>query len=162
MKNYQVLELADKLNKNLENFKHLRGAKFAYTLIKNTNLLSDEIKTVQLLAVASDRYKQYESDRIELCQRLCKKDTHGNLITKDLGNGMHEYNIDLDSKDWIDGISSLQEEYKEDITNYNQQVNDYNSFLNKDTNLIFHKMDFDDVPSDISLEMMAIIEPFIN
>jgi len=162
MKNYQVLELADKLNKNLDNFKHLRGAKFAYTILKNTNLLSDEIKTIQALSAASDRYKQYESERIELCQSLCKKDKEGNLITTNLGNGMYEYSIDLNSKEWLDGIAKLQEEYKDDITKYSQQISDYNVFLNKDTTLSFFKMTFEDVPSDISLEMMTIIEPFIT
>lgn len=162
MKNYQVLELAEKLNKNLESLKHLRGAKFAYTILKNTNLLNEEVKTIQLLANASDGYKEYESNRINLCQTLCEKDSDGNLITKDLGNGLYEYKIDLSSKKWLDGISSLQEKYKSEIEKYSQQVSDYNIFLNKETDIEFFKMKFDDVPSDISLEIMSIIEPFIE
>lgn len=162
MKNYKILELSERINFYSQSLKNLKGAKFAYTIVKNIAILQEEAKTMSSLIQQTDSYKEYEKERVALCEQFSKKEDDGSIAKKDLGNGRFEYVIDMQDPAWISAITSLNTKYKSDIEEYDKKITDYNKFLNDESTITLNTLGFDDIPSDISVELMAVIEPFIN
>lgn len=162
MKNYELYSLADSISKNLESLKYLKGAKFTYSIIKNIELIEKEIEILNKMSKPSEDFEKYDKDRLELCEKLSQKDGDGNSIKKDLGNGNFEYILDTTSKEWIEGANTLRDKYQVTIKNRETQIINYNEILNKDIELKFNEISLDDIPDDVTLELMNILKVFIK
>ena len=163
MKNSEVLQLNSKLNFYSKELRNLKGAKFSYGLIKNTNILQKECKDIMDIVAASDEYKAYDAKRIELCNKHAKKDDKGEILKKNLrDDGTYDYDIDINDPKWIADIDQLKQSNKAVIEEQDRKIEEYNKFLDKESIVEFFKMDLDDVPDEISVELMATIETFIK
>lgn len=163
MKNYDMFVLADQLAQNLERLKSLKGAKFTYGILKNIDTLEKEVKFIAETAKPTEEFNTYEKARITLCETHAKKDDKGEILKKEVpGTGQFEYDIDTTSKEWVDAIDVMKETYKEVIANRDEQLKQYNELLSADCEIVFTLIKLDDVPNEISMDLMKIIKPFIK
>lgn len=163
MKNSQVLELHEKIKFYSSNLKDLKGAKFSYALIKNTSILEKEAEVILKAGESPAEYAKYDEERNDLCQKFAKKDESGNVLKKNVQeNGTFEYDIDLTDSKWIAEFNLLQEKYKSVLEENRKIKEDWFKFLAEDSNVEFHKISLDVIPDTISVELMALLEPFLQ
>lgn len=164
MKNYDLFMLADQLANNIEKLKALKGAKFTFGILKNIDILEKEIKLFSEYMKPSDAYMVYDKARVALCETHCAKDEKGELLKKEAqpGSGSFEYEIDTKSPAWLEAIEGLKTEYAETIAARDEQIAEYNKLLDAETELELHKIKLDDVPNDISLDLMRVVKVFIK
>lgn len=160
MKNIDLFVLGESLKENLESLKQLKGAKFTFMITKNIDILENEMKRISSHVNPTEKYKEFENKRIELCVNFCKKDENNNLIYKTIDNSQ-EYDIDITDSKWIDSINKLKDEYNDSIKIRDKQINDYNKLLDENTDIIFNKINIDDISDDVSLEHMLLLKSFI-
>jgi len=161
MKNIEVLNLVESLNSNAEELKKLKGAKFAYCIIKNIEALNSEAKIIQSIHTISDKYKEYDSKRIEICEKYADRDDNGEIIKNYITEKSFEYKLDLSNQEFINEMESLAREYNDTLVESNEKTLEYNRFLMSESGINFTKIDIDSIPNDISVELLAIIRPFI-
>ena len=163
MKNSDVLQLNSKLNFYSKDLRNLKGAKFSYGLIKNTNILQKECKDIMAIVAATDDYKAYDAKRLELCNKYAKKDDKDQIIRKNLReDGTFDYDIDTTDPNWLKDIADLKEANKSVIDEQDKKIEEYNAFLDNESTIELFQIGIDDVPNDINVELMAVIEPFIK
>jgi hypothetical protein len=163
MKNYDLFVLAEQLANNIDRLKALKGAKFTYGILKNIEVLEKEVKMIMETSKPSDDFLAYDKARVALCEEFAK-DENGEIRKKEnpATPGQFEYDIDVESKEWKDAIVKMKEDYKEVLEAREEQIKQYNELLQADFDVELYKIKLDDVPNDISLELMKIIKPFIK
>ena len=164
MTNQELFMLAQGLANNLTHLKALKGAKFTYGITKNMDLIQKEMDLINDIIKPSDELKEYDDIRVKLCEKFAKKDENGEYIKIESipGSGQFEYDIDQESEEWKTAIEKIKTEHKTILDERDEQIKEYNNLLYSDINIEFHKIKLDDVPTDISLELMQIIKPFIE
>lgn len=163
MKNSEVIQLNNKISSYIKPLKDLKGAKFSYALIKNTELLQKEVKDIAAVITPTEAYQAYDKARVALCESFAKKDEKGNVIRKNLReNGQFDYDIDVNDEAFKAAVENLKEEHKDAIKEQDEKILEYNKFLDEESTVSFHKISISDVPNDISVELMSVIEPFIQ
>jgi hypothetical protein len=80
--NNQILVLNQLLKSNL--LSTLTGAKLNYALLKNINKIEKETEDIKKIVNPSDRYKEFDKKRIDICQLYCEKDEKGENIKKQI------------------------------------------------------------------------------
>lgn len=156
--------LADQLANNLERLKSLKGAKFTYGILKNIDILEKEVKFIMETSKPSEEFSTYDKARIALCELHAKKDDKGEIVKKELqpGTGQFEYVIDTESIEWKAGIIELKEKYQTVIDARDQQLKEYNELLELDSTITLFQINLNDVPNEISLDLMKILKAFIK
>jgi hypothetical protein len=164
MTNYELFVLADQLANNIEKLKALKGAKFTYGVLKNIDIIEKEIKILTDSAKPSEAFLAYDKKRVLLCEEFAGKDEKGEVKKKAVAGSQNqfEYDIDTESEAWLSAIDALKSENKEIIDLRDEQVKEYNEMLSIDSAVVFHQIKLDDVPNDISLDLMKIVKPFIK
>lgn len=164
MKNYDMFVLADQLTNNLERLKALKGAKFTYGLLKNIEILETEVKSVMAFAKTTDEFMLYDKTRIALCEKYAKKDDTGMILKKAVSGGSNqfEYDIDVESVEWKTAIALLREENVSVIETRDEQLKQYNELIEADSDIVLSLINLDDVPNDITLDLMKIIKIFVK
>lgn len=163
MKNSDVLQLNNKLNFYSKELRNLKGAKFSYGIIKNTNILQKECKDIVAVVTTTDEYKAYDTKRLELCEKFARRDDKGEIVKiNQKENGTYDYDININDPLWIEAIETLKTENKSVIEEQDKKIDEYNAFLDAESAVEFHKIDINDVPDDINVELMSIIEVFIK
>lgn len=163
MKNSDLLQLNNKINHYIKPLKDLKGAKFSYALIKNTEILQKETKDILAIVTPNEAYQAYDKARVTLCESFAKKDDKGNIIRKNMReNGQFDYDIDVNDVAFKMAVEQLKEEHKDAIKEQDEKIAEYNKFLDEESTVSFHKISISDVPNDISVELMSVIEPFIQ
>jgi len=137
---------------SLNNLGDLKGVKFAYTIIKNKEKLEEEIKMLEEVVKPSDEFSKYETERIELCELHCEKDEKGEAIVED-----DKYKI-IDEDKFDGELESLKQSYIEHITEREAQIKDYNTMLDDEMEMDFAKVNFEELPTDISTAQLESIE----
>lgn len=165
MTNYELFVLAEQLGSNIEKLKALRGAKFTYGVLKNIDVIEKEVKFIADIAKPSDDFLAYDKKRVALCEEFAGKDESGQVKKKLVpggASGQFEYDIDTESDVWLAAIDGLKLENKDVIDTRDEQVKAYNDMLKIDATVAFHMIDLDEVPNDISMDLMRLIRPFIK
>ena len=164
MKNYDLFVLADQITVNLERLKNLKGAKFNFCLLKNIDLLEKECKILQETVKPSEDFLAYDKARVTLCEEYCAKDENGGLLKKEnpQNPGQFEYDIDTKSQEWTNAIDKLKQDNLSILTSRDEQIVQYNELLDAQSDIEFAKVKIDDVPNDITLELMKLIKSFIK
>jgi len=164
MKNYDLFVLAEQLAQNIERLKALKGAKFTYGILKNIDILEREVKTIMEMSKPTEDFLAYDKERIALCEKFAEKDASGELVKKEVANspGQFEYVIDTTSAEWISAIEKLKADNSEVLKSRDEQIAQYNELLQSDFDVQLALIKLDDVPNDISLDLMKIIKPFIK
>lgn len=140
----------------LSNVTELRGVKFAYTLIKNKKKIEEEIKILEEVVKASDDFSIYENERIRLCEIYCEKDDNGKPVILE-----NKYKI-LNVENFDNELNSLKEKHMSSILERERQINEYNKMLEEDIDINLSKIDFIDIPIDITTTQLESIEFMVN
>lgn len=162
MRNIEILNLVEALNNNIEELKKLKGAKFAYAIIKNLETLNTESKVIQSVYTISDEYKEYDKARVDLCERYADKDENGQPIKNYITDKSFEYKLDLTNQVFISAMDELTQKYKDSIITNNEKSLEYNKFLMEESTIKFTDIDFSTIPDDISVELLSVIKPFVK
>jgi len=162
MKKAELLDLQEKITFYSKELKDLKGAKFSYAIIKNSAMLQKECEAIIEAGKSPASYLEYDQERVKLCEMLAKKDENGQPIKKNQKGESFEYDIDLTSPQWTTEFNALQEKHKAAIEENKKVKNDWIQFLNTESEIQFHKIKLEDVPDSISVEIMSLIEPFLD
>lgn len=156
MKNKDILTLNEAL-KSL----NLKGAKFAYVVARNIEVLKPEITALVEAAKQSDEYKEYEAKRVEICKEHAEKDENNEPVLINKGTVSEEYKI-ADQKSFEASLKKLNDENKEVIRAREKQIEEFNSLLEENKDINFHKVSLKDVPDEITSQEMASIISIIE
>lgn len=144
------------LYKRLPSLKDLKGVKLAYTIVRNTKKLEEEINIYQELFKPSEKFLEFEEKRIELCNKFCDKNEEGKPI---INNGVYQ-GVDKNNL-FIVEYERLKNEYVNELKERDDQIKKMNEFLSEEINFDFLKIKLEDVPNDISVDQMAVLEHFL-
>jgi len=146
--------------KSLNEVSEIKGVKFAFSIFKNRKKLENQIeedKTIfEEILKPSDGFKEFESNRIDLCVKHSEKDDNGNPITEN-----DQYKI-IDMDLFNSELNNLSELYKNDIDIRYKQVSEYNKIMEEDIVIDFVKVDYNDLPEDVTEKQLRSIEFMIN
>lgn len=140
----------------LSNVTELKGVKFAYTLIKNKKKIEEEIKILEEVVKASEDFSIYENQRIRLCEVHCEKDDNGKPVIED-----NKYKI-IDIQNFDNELNILKEKHMSSILERERQINEYNSMLEEDIEINLSKIDYIDIPTDITTAQLESIQFMVN
>lgn len=142
--------------------KELKGVKFAYAILKNTDSLAKEAKAIMSTRVIEDAFKTYDAERVAICEKFSEKDERGVPKKKETQYNQFEYVIDPTNEDFKKEISDLKVKYAETIAA--QEANDkaFNAFLVEENEaFVLYKLKIDDFPENISLEILSALQMMI-
>jgi len=145
------------LFENLNTLSSLRGANFAYCIAKNIKKMEPEVEAIVSAITPSERYKEYDKERIKLLKEKAKKDEEGNPVTKK-ENGIECFVLEGDRKE----LDDLIEKYNDAIEERKKQVEEYLKMLESNIEFDFHKIKVEEIPTDISVEEMLKIKDIID
>ena len=141
---------------SLETVKDLKGVKFAYSIIKNKKKIEEEIKLFEEVIKPSSAYEEYERKRIVLCEIHAEKDTEGRPVV--VGDKYKLIDIDIFNAE----LEKLKGGYQDIIEERISQINEYNKVLDEDIDIDILKINFNDLPSDITPKQLESIDFMIN
>lgn len=162
MTNLEILELNDTLNKHLEELNKLKGATFAWTLNKNIKAIQKESKSIYKVQRVTEEYSKFEQDRVLICEAFSTKDESGkpNLVIVD---GKQQYDLDPNNEDFKTQMQALRDLNIGVIAEQKQIYDDFNKLLKEENkNLELKTIALEDVPKEINVELMNIIDVFIR
>lgn len=156
MKRKEITTLLNSLNEVSE----IKGVRFAFSILKNRKKLETQIEEDKLIfdeiLKPSDGFKEFETKRVDLCVLYSEKDDNGNPITEN-----DQYKI-TDMVKFNSELSLLSNDYNEFIEERYKQVSEYNSLMEEELVIDFNKVNFDDLPTDISEKQLRGLEFMIN
>lgn len=127
------------------------NAKFKYFIWKNKKLILDELEIIEKSLIVSDKFKEYDTKRIELCKKHSNKDENWEAI-------MIDKRFDINDFKWFEkDILKLQEEFKETLNENDKHISDYEKLLNEETKLELVKVDSENIPDELSQILMDIL-----
>jgi esterase/lipase len=140
MKKFELLRINDSLIKAMNYKNH----EFAYAVFKNKQLIEDFLSELDFFNNVPPKYVEYENRRVELCKQTCKKDENGMDI---INNGRYEIQ---DQETFTKQMDAFHNEYKDEITIRDEQVEQLNLILQQDmTTPNFIKVKKGDLPIEI-------------
>lgn len=144
------------LYEGLDKVKDLKGFKFAYAVVRNSNKIKTEITNLEETLKTTEKFNEFETKRIELNKKYAKKDEKGEpIIEKDA--------YILENKEEFEKeYELLKEEYKEEITKREEQNKELVKFLKEETTFELFKVKKEDVPQDITPAQMGGIISIIE
>jgi len=138
-----------RLSAGLQAVGNLPGAKFSYAVYRNLDKVRQVLKPLQGILKQSDEFKEYEKQRIKICEDCAEVDNGGKAI-KDEKDG--SYQIADAKKDLFDrNISALKKKYQAVIDDREKQAEEYNELLDEELKepLDLHMVNFSDLPEEI-------------
>jgi hypothetical protein len=133
------------------------GAKFGYAVAKNLAKVKEECVIIEKLQEPSEEFKAYDAKRIELCKKWAKKDEDGEPVI--IGN---EYDLKENMEKFKPESAALAEEYKETLDARRKVMEDVNTLLQEESDIVLHKIKEENLPEVITGEqvmgIMAMIE----
>ena len=162
MKNRELEELA----RGIYDCSSLIGVKFACALAKNKKAIDKEVKLLQETLKFTKNYEEYENKRIKLCDEFATKDENGKPQIKVLGcnvvSGIKreegEYVFtDENKKMFEEKLAVLRKEYTEELDERKKQIKEFNELLENEADIELYMIAFEDVPQDITTNMMSAI-----
>ena len=156
MKRKEITTILDSLNGVSE----IKGVKFAFAILKNRKKLETQIEEdksiFEEILKPSDGFREFETKRVDLCVLYSEKDQDGNPITEN-----EQYKI-IEMEKFNAELTLLSDTHQEDIENRYKQVADYNSLMEEDITIDFVKVNFEDLPTDVSEKQLRGLEFMIN
>lgn len=138
MKLHQLVEI----RKKLDDLSKYEGIEFAYSVYKNKQIIDKKMAEVDFIRNIDPEVVEYENKRIQLCEDYSEKDSNGKpIIENDL------YKI-IDLNNFEKKIGELNEKYKSFLEKRQSQIDLFNTRMNEDCELNFHKIEIKDLPKD--------------
>ena len=158
MKNSEIFGLREALNE----VDYIRGKSFAYAVFKNKDLLDKEIEMInKLKKEPHPDYINFENERSLLCQINCEKDENGNPVLQYNPDGTQAYKIQ-DIQSFNTEYVQLSDKYKDVLEDMKTSKEDFDAFLEKQSDVELKKIKIDDLPNDISANFLEKIKYMID
>jgi hypothetical protein len=153
MKNKDLIALAQTLNQVSD----LKGKDFAYGVFKNKSLIEQEIKIFEQLRKAPHPdFQNYENERNIVCINYSKKDDNGNPIITN-----NAYQIE-DMNGFNADMAELQIKYKEVLDDMTAARKEYEDFLEKESTIQLIKVKIENVPNDVTANLLSQLQFMIE
>jgi hypothetical protein len=104
----------------------------------------------------SDRVKEFEKRRLELCESHSEKDDKGN--PKIAGK---EYKI-VDRKKFDEEYRKLEEQYQDAVKEIQESDTKFKAFLDEEVDIDFHVISFNDLPLNMTEQEIQIVSFFLE
>jgi len=127
---------------------NLPGAKFAYAVGRNIDKIRGPLKPIQGILKESSEFKEYNKQRIRICEDCAEVDNGGKAMKDDDGS----YLIADAKKDQFDKkITALKKRYQTVIDDREKQAEEYNKLLDEESKdeLNLHMVQESDLPVEI-------------
>lgn len=134
----------------------LKGVKFAYSVIKNKKKIEEEIILLEEVIKPNVLFEEYEKKRVSLCEVYSEKDENGKPVII-----MDKYKL-TDLNKFNDELNILKNEYKEVVDERTRQINEYNKLLDEDIIIDFIKIDFNELPDNITPKQLENINFMVD
>lgn len=152
---------------------YLRGAKFAYAIAKNIDLIKPEIEALDKVIAKSEEYQkleqEFEPERIIIAEKYANKDKEGNVMKRTVLNNNKQVEIyDMSPENQQKSNQECEEALKaKNPTVYQErlkQVEEYNKILKEEyVNVFFpFALRVEDLPTEISVAQTTSIYPIIK
>lgn len=152
MKKKELFKAVESLNSVSE----LKGVKFAYTTLKNKKKIEEEIKFLEEVVKPSDKFLEYEQERIQLCNQFADKNEDGSPVIEN--NQFKIQDMDTFNKK----LENLKKSYDGVLEEREKQIFEYNSMIDEEVGIEFTKLNLNDLPTDISAEQLEKIDFMVN
>ena len=152
MKNKQILNLSQALKA----VSGLTGIKFCYGVARNAVIVDREIEVFQTTTKTSKEFQEYDQKRIELAQSMARKDKDGKPVVEN-----NAY-VPENQKEFNKKIEALKGEYKEAVAEREKQIEDFNEFLEKESDIKLYMINFSDIPETITAGQLMGIMPIVK
>lgn len=136
MKVHQLVEI----RKTLDDLSKHEGIEFAYSVYKNKIIIDKKLSELDFIKNIEPEVVEYENKRIQLCEDSSEKDNSGKpIIENDL------YKI-VNIKEFESKIEELNHIYEPFLKKRQLQIDLFNTKMNEDCELDFHKINISDLP----------------
>lgn len=133
--------------------------KFAYGILKNRNIIRPEIEALKEVSAPPATFQEFESRRQSLLLQFCDKN-EDNTPMIDQARG--QYVMEENKEAFEAAISSLTEEYKEAIDEFNNREAEFKDILEEEIEFEPFKIKFSSFPETISVRELELLEEFIE
>jgi hypothetical protein len=158
MKNKDLIEF----RKYLDEVDYIRGKVFAYAVFKNKHLIDQEIEAIK--STKNDPHPDYlnfENERTLLCQIHSEKDENDQPVLQYNPDGTQAFKI-ANIEDFNKEYQEMAEKYKDVLEDMQKSKADYDSLLEKESDIKLTKISIDDLPDDISASFLEKIKYMID
>lgn len=126
--------------------------KFTYALTKNKKLIRTEIESIQESLKPSDKFREFEEKRIELCNDMSKKDENGSPII------INDREFDIEDMDkFTKKLEELKKEYKDVISKETEKNKQAIEMLEEDVDIELTQIGLDYFPEGITTSQMETL-----
>jgi len=139
------------LKQALESVSTLKGVKFAYSIAKNLQEVNNEIEAVNKAMAPSEEFMKYEKERIKLNEECAEKTEDGNPKVENNNYVISPRN----SGDYEKRMEELKKKHKKVLSERDEQIKEYQAHLEEDVDITLHKIQEDNLPSDITAEQIS-------
>ena len=138
--------------------KESKVVKLNFYLLENKKKIKDAIDNIVGSINVTDKYKEYDNLRVELCKKYCSKDSNGVPIIKD------DNYVGLDdNEEFSEKLKELIKNNKSTVDEYIKSMKEYNALLDEDVDLGLKKINIELIPNDlITGEMQEILLPLLE
>jgi hypothetical protein len=141
----------------LERFSTVKGREFAYAIYKNKSIIDGEMKILdQIKRQPHPDFQNYENERTILCITHSEKDESGNPIIE-----QNRYKI-IDPAEFNKEFEELRTKYAEVIADLESAEKEFMEFMEKENPLELYKIEFSDLPQDISGSEIEMLKPILK
>lgn len=138
------------LKQALERVSTLKGVKFAYSIAKNLQEVNKEIEAVNKAIAPSEEFIQYEKELINLNEEYAEKTEEGNPKVEN-----NNYVISPKKRGAYEKrIEELKKKHKKVLSERDEQIKEYQALLEENVDITLHKIQEDNLPSDITVEQI--------
>lgn len=141
---------------NLNKLGNFSGAKFAYGVSKNINLLKVEVDALDKAFAPSEEYKKFDEERMVIVKKFAKKDEKGEPIV--VNN-----NYEMEDQEAFDvEFNALKANNQEVWDSRVKQLKEYGQLLESDSEVVLYKIFLQDIPEVIKVNQMFGINAIVN
>ncbi len=145
------------LSRSLNQLGKLTGAKFSYAVAKNLNLAKNEVESINKAREMTEKYTEYDNERVELAKKHADKDKDGKPKMRQTANPeVQEFVMsEINEKKFQKELKILNLKNKELIAAREKQMEEFTALLETDSDFKAHMMKRDDIPEEITTNQMA-------
>lgn len=131
-----------------------QGIKFSYFIAKNKSIIKDEVEILQKLIDAPEKYKEFDSKRIEFAKDLADKDEKDEPIVEN-----DAYKLSTNASKFKKLLEALKDEYKDVIKEFEVKITEFNTLVQSEIEFNGYTILIEHLPDEIEPQ---ILELFMN
>jgi len=163
MKNLEVLVLWERLSK----INDRKNTKFSYLILRNKKIIKDTVEALMAIQIQKiEGQDSFDKDRMNLCRAYAKKDEKGNPTLVQFA-GTKVKSFDIEDMEGFNAdmhkllTSNRHAEYRENLERKTKEFDELLQCEAADHGQ-FAKISLDDLPDDLTIEELEVIEQFIE